>query len=169
MTPAFYVLNTGGQMTPIDDFHPVNGIETSDGSFVLAGKGLETSGQPEAFAIKLSSTGAYQASWKSNIVGGDAANAVIQLPSGGDLLVAGWRTVGGVGYRCVTKLRLADLSEVWTARFDDTSGANGALEMITLATDGVVLAGLKNKPGPAVCELVATCHPTSLTLCVGQI
>lgn len=149
MTPAFYTLQTGSQMAPVEDFHPVNGIETSDGSFVLAGKGIESGGQPEAFAIKLSSSdGSYQASWKSNIVGGDAANAVIQLPSGGDLLVAGWRTVGGVGYRCVTKLRLSDLTEVWTATFDDSSGANGALEMITLASDGVVLAGLKNKPGP---------------------
>ena len=124
------------------------GIETSDGSFVLTGKALEAEGSAytEAFAVKLSSTGTLQASWTSGLSSAsDAANAVIQLPSGGDLIIAGWRTVSGVGHRCITKLSLSDLSHVWTATFDDSSGSNGALEMITLASDGVLLAGLRNK------------------------
>ena len=133
MSPSFYTMLTGTQLSPVADLHPVNGIEASDGSFVLAGKGMISSTNA-AFAIKLNSTGSYLASWTSGLSDANAANAVVQLPSGGDLLVAGWRNVSGVGHRCITKLRLSDLSEVWTATFDDSAGSHGALEMISLAS-----------------------------------
>ena len=36
----------------------------------------------------------------------DAANACTELPNGGDVLVVGYRVVGGVAKRSITKLSL---------------------------------------------------------------
>ena len=89
LTPSFYVLQTGEQLLPVTDLAPVNGIQMEDGSFAIVGKAVEADGSSvkEGFAIKLTSTGAYTAHWKSGVTGDDASNAVVQLPSGGDLLV----------------------------------------------------------------------------------
>ena len=130
MNVSFYVMNDGSPMSPVEDFHPVHGMQSSSGSFILAGKGIEGS-YTKAFAIKLSSTGAYEASWVCNATS-SAANAVVEMRFDHDnTIVAGWRNDSGVGHRFITKLG-DDFNEVWTMTFDDTSGSNGALEMITL-------------------------------------
>ena len=131
------------------DAHAVHMTETSDGSFVLVGKGVEAEGSSvmEAFAAKLSSTGSVQWVWKSNVAGqSDMANAVLQLPSGGDLLVVGTRAIAGEYRRCITKLALSTGTEVWSSTdFGDTAGTHGAWEQLSLTTDqqSVLLGGLR--------------------------
>ncbi|EOD38130.1 hypothetical protein EMIHUDRAFT_200602 [Emiliania huxleyi CCMP1516] len=142
----FYALEGTG----VEDAHPVYGFEASDGSFIFCGKGLESesSSEAEAFAVKFSSTGQTISTWRSNHIGKDAANACAQLPGGGDVLVVGYRLVGGVAYRSMTKLSLATLAETWTATtFGDSSGQHGAWEGIDFSTDGAtaLLAGFYDK------------------------
>jgi hypothetical protein len=98
--------------SPVIDPHPVEGIQTSDGHFVLAGKGLEADYTHEAFAVKIDgTTGAQLWLWPppqyaagcsadcdpvSYANGGkwDNAASLAQLPNGGDVLIAGYREVG---------------------------------------------------------------------------
>jgi len=145
--PSFYVMLTGSQLAPVTDLHPVHGIQTSDGGYVLTGKGVEKDGDSvtEAWAVKLNSVGDFVWAWRSNISGYDAANAVVQLPGNGDLLIAGWRTMGGVGHRSLTKLAHDSGFEIWTGTFGDFVSSHGAWEMISLTSDGVLLAGLHRK------------------------
>jgi len=145
--PEFYVSPDVSDAYNIFDVHPVHGCITSDGGYVMTGKALESDGGTlkKAFAIKLSATGTVLWAWGSTATGvNDAANAVMQLPSGGDLIVAGYRDVGGKNQRSLTKLSLATGSEVWTATWADTTNDHGAWEMIQLTSDGnaVLLAGL---------------------------
>lgn len=149
-SPQFYV-SPDVSSYGIFDVHPVHGCKTSDGSYVMTGKALEgeSSSVMKAFAVKLTSTGTVAWVWGSNADGvNDAANAVLQLPNGGDLIVAGYRAVGGKNQRSLTKLSFASGSEEWTATWPDSAGAHGAWEMIQLTTDGasVLLAGLIAKP-----------------------
>jgi len=111
MSPSFYTgYNTeegwtGASMT---DPHAVHGIEAADGSLIYCGKALrsESFSNPSAFAVKLSSTGTVLWSWLSSTSGGNACNAVVEIPSTNQVAVVGWRTVGGVGKRSVTVLDL---------------------------------------------------------------
>ncbi|GMI04664.1 hypothetical protein TrVE_jg1415 [Triparma verrucosa] len=129
------------------DVHAVHGIQTSTGASVLVGKGDEAEGSQysDAFAVGLSSTGAKVWGWGSNSANGDAANSVAELSSG-DLLVAGWRTVGGIGKRSVTKLSSSG-SELYTATdFGDSSASHGAYEMIVLdSSNNIYVTGLNKK------------------------
>ena len=130
------------------DVHPVHGCVCADGGVVMAGKALESeeSSTLRAFAIKLSASGSLVWVWGSAAAGAnDAANAVLQLPGGGDLVVAGYRAVGGVNQRSLTRLALSSGVEVWTATWPSASQQmHGAWEMAQLTTDGtaVLLAGL---------------------------
>lgn len=138
-------------IAPVSDLHAVHGIETSDGGYVLVGKGVEREdgSVTEAFAVKLSASGSVSWTWKSGVSGDDAANAVIQLPSGGALIVAGWRTRDGVGRRCLTKLDLASGEELWDSpadEFGDSDGQHGAIEMLSVGSDYILMAGVKKKP-----------------------
>lgn len=168
-TIAFYNgLEFTSNAATLEDPHPVHGIETSDGGFVFVGKALECRAQSgneasncatgqdgtktEAWAIKINPGGTANTwTWRSGHAGkNDIANSVAQLPNG-DILVAGYRVVGGVAKRSVTKLALADGQETWTATdFGDgpETTKNGAWETITIdATNGnVMLGGLKLKP-----------------------
>ena len=77
----------------LHDAHPVHGAATSDQGYVFVGKAVEADGSSVlvAFAIKLSSTGSVSWVWRSSATGvNDVANAVVQLPSGGDLIVVGY-------------------------------------------------------------------------------
>eukprot|EP00931_Biecheleriopsis_adriatica_P105762 TRINITY_DN80298_c0_g1_i1.p1 TRINITY_DN80298_c0_g1~~TRINITY_DN80298_c0_g1_i1.p1 ORF type:complete len:591 (+),score=86.27 TRINITY_DN80298_c0_g1_i1:38-1774(+) len=144
----FYALVSSEEIT-VSDAHPVHGIETSDGNVVLVGKGQEAEGSEklEAFAIKVSSTGTLVWFWKPGFSGDDLANSVLQLPNGGDLIVAGLRTVGGVMSRSLTKLSLQTGTEAWTTTdFGDSAGKHGAWETIdaTSNKDGVLLGGFTN-------------------------
>eukprot|EP00931_Biecheleriopsis_adriatica_P016558 TRINITY_DN12164_c0_g1_i1.p1 TRINITY_DN12164_c0_g1~~TRINITY_DN12164_c0_g1_i1.p1 ORF type:complete len:590 (-),score=79.75 TRINITY_DN12164_c0_g1_i1:244-1965(-) len=135
------------------DFHPVHGIETSDGSYVLVGKcgdnedpGVsETREVNDGWAVKIDATGSTQWSWKTGRTGSDVSNAVVQLPSG-DLLVAGVQTANQSGalfhQRTLTKLGLSDGAVAWNALFADSVGSGGAWEMVDVDKDGnVLLAG----------------------------
>ena len=130
------------------DIHPVHGALLSDGSVVMTGKCVESDGGTlkNAFAVKMSATGGVQWVWKSTATGvEDAANAVVQLPNGGDLIVAGYREVNGVNKRSLTKLALSDKTEAWTALWDASDASkHGAWEMIERSPDDtyVLLAGL---------------------------
>ena len=144
-----YPLGGTGQIT-LEDAHPVYGFECSGGGYVFCGKGLEAEGSSnnEAFAVKFTSTGAYQWGWRSNVAGMDAANACMQLPNGGDVLVIGYRLVGTVMKRSITKLAIATGTEAWTATdFGDADGSHGAWEGIDLTSDGsdAVLGGFTAK------------------------
>ena len=78
----------------------------------------------------------------------DAANACTELPNGGDVLVVGYRVVGGVAKRSITKLSLETGAEAWTATdFGDSAGSHGAWEGIglTAAGDFAVLGGFYEK------------------------
>ena len=168
-TISFYnAIDFTGKAGKLEDPHPVHGIETSDGGFVYVGKALECNAggggeasncgagqdasKTEAYALKINSQGTSVAwAWTSGSAGqNDVANSVAQLPGGGAVLVAGFRTVGGILKRSVTKLDLATGAEVWTATdFGDLSPtSNGAWESIHIdaATSNVLLGGLKNKP-----------------------
>lgn len=141
----FYT-NPFTEQNDLEDPHPVHGIETSDGGFIFVGKGFNA-GKMEGFALKISSKGEKDWLWTSKVAGDDAINAVLELPDGG-VVLAGWRTDGGIGKRSLTKLALANGNEDWTTtNFGDSSAKNGAWEMIDLnqAKDAVLLAGLHNK------------------------
>lgn len=154
-TPTTYV-NPDVSSYGIFDAHPVHGVETSDGSFVMVGRAVESEDSSIlcAFAVKLSSTTVGVAPspqwvWRSSATGvNDVSNAVIQLPNG-DLVVAGYRvTGGGVAERSLTKLSLLTGVESWTALWPSAGGAqkHSAWEMVDVTTDGasVILAGLQN-------------------------
>ena len=146
---SYYTAHTGYQVE-LEDAHAVVATATADGGVVVAGKAVEcgdvcTGGKlatkTEAFAVKLDSAGAYAWGWRSNINGDDAANGVVALAGSGDLLVAGYRSVGGVYKRSITKLRASDGAELWTfTDFGDIT-SHGAWEFASLAGTDVLLAG----------------------------
>ena len=119
---SFYKTKSARQIG-IEDAHAVVAIESSDGGYVLAGKGMECgdlcSGNQkrrkvEACAVKLSSTGEYVWGWRSNVENpDDVANGVVQLPDGGDVVVAGYRTVDGAASHCLSKLEVFTGAEAW--------------------------------------------------------
>ena len=127
----------------------MHGCQTSDGSYVMTGKALESDGGSvkKAFAVKLSTSGSVQWVWGSTAAGlQDAGNAVMQLPSAGDLIVVGYREVSGVFARSITRLALSNGAEAWTAVWASSPNMDrhGAWEMAQLTTNGqsVLLAGL---------------------------
>ena len=150
-SPAFYTAY--GDI--IEDAHPVAGIPTSNGNghggYVLCGKGMEAEDRSEndAFAVRLDTEGKLIWKWKSGQQRrDDVANAVVQLPNGGDLLVVGFRTVNSVAKRAITKLDFATGKEKWTMTFDDSRGSHGAFEMATVSANAkyVYVSGLHKKP-----------------------
>lgn len=146
---SYVAHGTPDALEPAEDMHAVHGIELAGGGFALVGKALESEDgeHSEAFAVALDAAGAVAWAWASGSGGDDAANSVAQLPDGGDLLVAGWRTVGGVGRRCVVRLDAATGAEVSVdTDFGDAAGSHGAWESVEVAGERVVLAGLRAKP-----------------------
>ena len=138
------------------DPHPVHGALLSDGSYVMVGKALEsesTGANTRAFAAKLNATGSLMWVWSSAADGSmDVANAVLQLPDVGALIVVGYRTAGGVAQRTITQLSLASGAEAWTAVWPASNPArHGAWEMVDLSADGlmVLLAGLTDSANNA--------------------
>ena len=146
---AFYKMAASESMNTYDA-HPVYGIEASDGSLIFVGKGVEADGSSvtEAFAVKFSATGTVVWSHVSGLVGADVYNGLVQLPGGGDLIVCGFRAVGGVYKRSLTKLSLSTGAAVWTATdFGDSAGSHGAYENIDITSTGAVLVGgFQGKP-----------------------
>ncbi len=148
----FYSVNSDltGSLGTVTDLHAVHGVQTPDGGYVMCGKGLESEAVTftEAFCVKYSSTGATLWAWKSDSTGSsDAANAVVVL-NNNELAVVGWKTVAANrGTRFITKLKIADGTEVWTAdSFTDTGSTTSFYEMIEVSGNDVYLAGGINKP-----------------------
>ena len=114
----FYVSPDIGAYGLVDP-HPVHGTLLLDGGYVMAGKALEceaAGATRRAFAVKLNATGSIMWVWSSTTASSsDAANAVLQLPNGGELIVVGYRTLGGVPQRTITQLSLGSGVEAWTA------------------------------------------------------
>eukprot|EP00927_Polykrikos_kofoidii_P007962 TRINITY_DN13285_c0_g1_i3.p1 TRINITY_DN13285_c0_g1~~TRINITY_DN13285_c0_g1_i3.p1 ORF type:complete len:517 (+),score=61.30 TRINITY_DN13285_c0_g1_i3:67-1617(+) len=133
----------------IEDPHPVHGIETSDGSFVLVGKGGDQGNTMEAFAIKLSASGSVQWTWTSGLTGNDVANSVVQIGNNDDLIIVGFATVGGVAKRAMWRLS-SDLGQpTWFAStFGDEAGSNGAWEVVAMNADstGLLIGGVHRMP-----------------------
>ena len=60
----------------------------------------------------------------------DVINAVAELP-GGDLLLAGYQTIGNVAKRSLVRVSPSERRVVWTATdFGDAQGSHGAWEMV---------------------------------------
>eukprot|EP00941_MAST-03F_sp_MAST-3F-sp1_P002465 g2465.t1 len=142
----------------LEDPQAVVHIETSDGGYVMAGKGMECGDncvglqnryKMEGFVTKTNAKGVIVWTWISANVGADdVINGVIQLPSGA-IIAVGFRTINGVAKRSMTKLNVSNGKEEWTSTsFGDSTNSNGAFEFITLAHDktNVLLAGLSLKP-----------------------
>lgn len=119
-------------------FLNIHMLELSDGSLVVGGTACENRTAPtHAFALRLNASGGtmhWHWGWDGTrvdtVVG--AVGAVAQLPGlAGDILVAGWREIAGVGRRCVTKLMLNSGAEVWSSTsFGDGPASHGAYESI---------------------------------------
>ena len=77
-------------------------------------------------------------------------NAVVQLPNGGDILVAGWKKEGNIGKRYLVRLNPITQTVQWEAtNFGDNSDtSNGAWEMIDISADGmsIILSGVREIP-----------------------
>mmetsp|Transcript_3708 Transcript_3708/g.7029 ORF Transcript_3708/g.7029 Transcript_3708/m.7029 type:complete len:525 (-) Transcript_3708:75-1649(-) len=149
-SPVYYSAFRPDQMSigRTVDPHAVHGTEIAPSTVLLSGKGQqsESSSTTDAFAVALSSsTGAKSWSWTSAHDGNDAANAATVLPASGEVLVAGWREVSGVGCRSVTKLSATGTEAYTAVAFGDSSGAHGAFEMVKAFGDDVFLSGLKDK------------------------
>eukprot|EP00933_Yihiella_yeosuensis_P069418 TRINITY_DN7593_c0_g1_i3.p1 TRINITY_DN7593_c0_g1~~TRINITY_DN7593_c0_g1_i3.p1 ORF type:complete len:532 (+),score=95.15 TRINITY_DN7593_c0_g1_i3:80-1675(+) len=149
LKPSFYkVFQSGAQLG--EDAHPVHGIETSDGGFLLVGQSWEVEGgtNRDMFAIKTDKAGTAQWSWRSKWANNDdAALFSVQLAGGGDLIIGGFRKVGGAYHRALAKLTLAG-KEVWVATFDDTASSQGVIEVMNVVTtsgsEGLICGGAKN-------------------------
>ena len=147
---SYYEVVTG-QTIGLEDPHGVYGVALSDGGYLVVGKGgeCETCPRTDAFAVKTSSTGAWIWTWTSaNANADDAAIGATQLPDGGDVLVVGFRSVGGVYSRTITRLSLSTGSQVWqSSNFGDSAGSHGGFESIDMTTNGTaaLVGGFTNK------------------------
>ena len=147
---SFYVAyGSTEQMGTVDDLHPVHGVQTTDGSYVIVGKALESefAENTEAFAMCLDAQGALKWGWRSGLAGSDAANAVAQVSST-EVVVVGWRTAQGsttYGQRTMWKLRISDGTQVWSASSLGDTSTTGAYEMIDVTGDAAYVAGFYGK------------------------
>ena len=139
---SFYTFGSNYQ-TGLNDGNVVHGIEAADGSFILVGRGVNG-----AHAVRFDWQGNHVWTWNSGVVR-EASNQVMQLPNGGDILIAGLTILGGVYYRSVTRLALVTGSVVYNATgFGDSPGSHGAWETMDFTYDktGVLLGGFRGKP-----------------------
>ena len=74
--------------------------------------------------MRLAASGKLLWQWASGHRFDDVANSVVQLPGGGDIIIAGYRNISGVARRTLTKLSIATGSELWTAVFEDDAKAS---------------------------------------------
>ena len=143
-TPVFY---NGYSPTDYPGFgslgeaHMVYGIGTDDGGVVMCGKAAEggegTPGEAflDAAVMKTDAAGTVQWTWRTNrLNSNDACNGLAQLPSGGDILVAGYETLNSLAYGFIAKLNLTTGVPTWSsfASFPAASvGSNSALESVS--------------------------------------
>eukprot|EP00948_MAST-09A_sp_MAST-9A-sp1_P001117 g1117.t1 len=145
LSVQLYAAIPSDSISGIEDLHPVHGIQLTDGTYLVCGKGIVNSNSM-SFVMRVSKTGKYLWGWKSDVTGTDACNAVLQL-NNDEVLAVGYQTVGTNGHRYIVKLKLTDGSLLWTAKsFGDGAGSTGAYEMISKSSDAVYLSGLMEKP-----------------------
>jgi len=134
---SYYSLQAPGccsafSSSQVDDFQAVAGIELAAGGYLLVGKGIDQAEpnpaanecggyETEGFAVKVSSSGAYEWGYLPGTTGSNVLNGVIEL-SNGEILVAGYRTVSSAYSRSLTKLS-SNGAEIWTATFGDAAGS----------------------------------------------
>ena len=133
----------------LEDPHPVHGIEMSNGDFALVGKALrcETCNDNEGFAVIVNGANGRTRWLYSHGISGkdDVINAVAELP-GGDLLLAGYQTIGNVAKRSLVRVSPSERRVVWTATdFGDAQGSHGAWEMVDVTADSVLLSGVRGR------------------------
>eukprot|EP00933_Yihiella_yeosuensis_P050635 TRINITY_DN48430_c0_g1_i1.p1 TRINITY_DN48430_c0_g1~~TRINITY_DN48430_c0_g1_i1.p1 ORF type:complete len:549 (+),score=79.56 TRINITY_DN48430_c0_g1_i1:50-1648(+) len=146
-TPAFYKVFESGEEVG-QDAHPVHGLETSDGGFLLVGQSWEIEGKPDRdmFAIKTNAKGEKEWIWRSrHLNNDDAALNAAQLPTG-DLIVAGFRQIDNSTYhRALVKLSLETGKQLWVATFDDTPMSQGVIEVLNVVqhpgSEGLLCGG----------------------------
>ena len=146
-----------------EDPHPVHGISTPDGSFILGGKSIDANGNSDGFIVKIGPTlptGVAQLdednevsfAWSDTFgVDGkqDAVNAV--AASEDAVWVAGLAYATDMGIRATLhKHHLDTGAQIWTTHLpaEDTA-LNAAFESIVLTPEGgALLGGLTNsEPG----------------------
>ena len=156
----------------LEDPHAVIMAAGKGGVTYIAGKTMEcgdhcappqrVASSSDAFAMKMDDTGLPVWGWKSNLAKKDAANGIAVLPSG-DVLVGGYRYVNGIGVRSVTKLSGDSGKEDWTmtsfgdgvgqyagamdAESKQMFGMHGAIELITIEGDDVIISGYTRSGG----------------------
>ena len=145
-----------GTRGQVDDAHPVNGVELSNGDYAIVGKALRCEDCPDSEGVAVvvdGSTGRTKWQWTLNSRKDDVLNAVVEVPDGsGDVLVVGYQTVGSgnnsVAKRSVTRLQGTDGTLVWTSTsFGDSQRSHGAWEMITVSDDKstILLSGVHKR------------------------
>ena len=156
--PVFYNGYAPGTYTAafgsLGEVHFVYGIGTSDGGIVMCGKASETDGSANLDAVVMkvtASTGTFLWGWRSNILSAnEVCNGLAQLPSGGDILMAGYQTVSSRPTGCLMKLSLTTGTPGWSsyALFPASStNSFSALESVSVsATYGVLVPGVYNIP-----------------------
>ena len=155
-TPVFYNGYWPGNYAgfgELGEAHMVYGIATSDGGVVMCGKGAEgvedTPGAAfvDAVVMKTDADGTVQWTWRSNVLNSnDVCSGMAQLPSGGDVLVAGYETLSNVATGFIAALNLSTGAPSWSsfASFPAAStGSHSALESVSVSSsDGVLVPGV---------------------------
>ena len=144
-----------------EDPHPVHGVETEDGHFILGGKFIDSSGNPNGFVLKLSSgssehpllleDGADGHEWTYTFGEVDSFDVVNSVAAkAGAVFVAGAnQSETGAVQQFLAKLDANSGEKIWSTVFPVSNGLESAFESIELTTDGgAVVAGFTNaEPG----------------------
>ena len=154
-----------------EDPHPVHGVPTADGGYVVCGKAIDAGGQWEGFVTKVgpgltpgvSFLGPDEAqSWDWSLTFGsrgarDGANQVASLPDA--VLMAGFRTTGGDMDRYLTKLDLATGGLIWELTLPSRNSS--AFEAIEVTADGGLIAvGVADAPNRSIEGFKSYGNPT---------
>ena len=138
-----------------EDPHPVHGIQTSDGGYVLVGKSADASGSIDGFILKVKARlGALNAwvgpdsfqsgEWaqsQGTRGGVDGMNNVAQLPDGSIVAVGFQASSDGQVHRYIAKYDLQNGTKAWEAQLPSPqSNKDSAFESLVVTRDGGVVA-----------------------------
>ena len=148
-----------------EDPHPVHGVESSDGGFILCGKSIDSDGGLDGFILKigaplpsgtvfLEQEGSQSYTWAQTFGSPgtwEVANSVATTANA--VFIAGMESgSNGIAHRSLRKYDLSSGELLWATTFASaTQGMDSAFESIQLTADGgVILAGYSNaEPGSA--------------------
>jgi len=153
--PAIEFYAGAGEECCGEDPHPVHGIQTPDGGYLVAGKSMDSGGTQEGFALKvgppapqgtvmLGEEGGPNYQWSFNFGSKgviDAANAVASTADAAFIL--GYKTVADKSVDCyLSKHDLTTGKQIWETHFPDpTKGKDGAFEIGEITKDGGLITG----------------------------